>query len=1210
MTAPESQFAKRGFSGDVGLMSPKVGSAVASFQGRSLRPLDTTAIGKANPLAQTFVAEFPSREFAERFIAESERLSEVLYAEIDQRLELFGTPNDPYFQFQWNLANTGQAFPNVVRMPGEYNDYPSILSGSSGADIKALAGLQQDPDTLHSPLIAIIDTGVDIDHPDLRNAIWVNVHEIPENGRDDDYNGFADDLNGWDFSGNDSLLPIYDDTDPRDPVGHGTHCAGIVAATRNNGLGITGICPQARIMALKIWPAMLSSIAARAIIYAVDNGADVISMSWGTPFRSQLLADAVAYANRKGVVLVAAMGNSGIAEAFYPAAYEEVIAVGATDSRDLVNNFSTRGDHIDLCAPGESILSLRAASTDLYGRSPSFEPYVHIYAGDYYIASGTSMAAPMVAAGAGWLRSLSPGLTAGVCAQLLYQTADDLQSPLGIQDNLPGWDVHSGWGRLNLESLIAAAPAGGAAIAYPNRHAILTGSTSVMCRANEHTAVSILEYGAGSEPADWLPLPLHPTTHPDSLVADWNLAGLFGEYTLRLRNAGANLDYTTVSVVNEPIARIVLPAERDTIFTSMPIIVEAAAPSLDSILLAYRTSDATQAQPIISVRTPQFGKAVTEWAPDPAVTGDVELILSVFASGLPEAVAIDSTHVVVSSPFAGSRGWRIPLGTTLAITPNYGDLDGDGENEIILGSDSGVFFFNLDGTPKLSGVPVLPPGNYVIPPVVCDLDEDHIDDLAIVSDSPHRIHLISSTNGVRSFDLSYLALASRFFSQLELLFPVLLAADLDADGRDEVLYQAGFGQGALYDFMILDHNGNRAPGLDIRSRHDLLAVADLNGDRALEIYTLTLGGQLRQFHRMGELKMERSLGGGELELLPTSMQTADIDRDGRHELVIAVDVKLGGVYRGHAVVAYGDSLIPKSNRIYVMDIPESSDPRQPTICDLQGDGRLEEIISYFDVTHGFLFALQSDGQPVIDGGNPNSGLFAVTDNPAILMVPLAVSIDNSPGAEIVAAAGHDVFSTFPVQRLYAWDRAAHSVSGWPLRIGADPHTNPARLNTPIFGDFDRDGQLDMMMVSSQRELLYTTYPGVSWDSAGSSCSMWRYNRKYNNIVPRLNSIQTAAPDDIEMRALAGLTATVFPNPFNAETVLEFDLPVAGPVELRIYNLLGQVVDSRRLEYCPQGLNSIHWKPGSTGPKAVASGVYFYSISSQGAQTTGKMLLLK
>jgi subtilisin family serine protease len=231
--------------------------------------------------------------------------------------------------------------------------------------------------------VAIIDTGVDYNHADLRTQIWINTAETPGSGRDADGNGYLADWRGWDFANGDN--------DPFDDNGHGTHVAGITGAAGNNTLGIAGMAWNARLMALKVLQANgvgFDFHVAEAIVYAAKNGAGVINLSLGGTLLGTVVEDAVNFAHERGVILVAAAGNQGQASLLYPAAYDNVIAVTATDSSNALASFSNYGAEAELAAPGSGIYSTLPGNT-------------------YGYMWGTSMAAPHVSGAAVVLMSMS-----------------------------------------------------------------------------------------------------------------------------------------------------------------------------------------------------------------------------------------------------------------------------------------------------------------------------------------------------------------------------------------------------------------------------------------------------------------------------------------------------------------------------------------------------------------------------------------------------------------------------------------------------------------------------------------------------------------------------------------------------------------------------------------------------------------------------------
>jgi subtilisin family serine protease len=306
----------------------------------------------------------------------------VEYAEYDFAGHGSFYPDDPRFAEQWGLHNTGQE------------------GGTPDADVDAPEAWDVTRGVT-TTVLAIIDTGVDLDHPDLVGRL----------------------VDGYDF--------VNDDTDPQDDHGHGTHVAGTAAAGTNNGLGVAGVCPECRIMPLKVlnssnWGYYTWWI--EGIEYAVDNGAHVINMSLGGTSNSQALRDAVRYAHDANVPIVAAMMNDGNSNIYYPARFNETIAVGATNRTDQRATFSNYGNHIDLVAPGEAILST-------------------VWDDGYSLKSGTSMAVPHVVGTLGLMHDVYPSAGVEELRDLLWAAAEDQVGP--PDEDEPGWDRYFGAGRLN-----------------------------------------------------------------------------------------------------------------------------------------------------------------------------------------------------------------------------------------------------------------------------------------------------------------------------------------------------------------------------------------------------------------------------------------------------------------------------------------------------------------------------------------------------------------------------------------------------------------------------------------------------------------------------------------------------------------------------------------------------------------------------------------
>jgi len=343
------------------------------FKVNSVEKIDQT--GTSSFISNVYKLKFPQDTSISSVVDEYGKNPNVEYAEPNYIYHMDAIPNDPYFSKQW------------------------ALNQSNGVDINAPKAWDLNTGS-GNVVIAVIDSGIDYTHPDLKDRVWMNKNEISGNNIDDDGNGYVDDVMGWNF--------ISNTNDPLDELGHGTHCAGIIGAEGNNGIGISGVCWNCSIMPLKIFSKFGDTdlgLIARALAYAADNGANVISMSWGSTGFSQLLKDSIDYAYSKGVVLVAAAGNSGGAYKEYPAALDNVISVAALNRDNSRAFFSTYGSWVDVAAPGEDIYS----TTPTYHVTLNDAPYN--LAMNYGYASGTSMACPMVAGLAGLILSKNPGMT-------------------------------------------------------------------------------------------------------------------------------------------------------------------------------------------------------------------------------------------------------------------------------------------------------------------------------------------------------------------------------------------------------------------------------------------------------------------------------------------------------------------------------------------------------------------------------------------------------------------------------------------------------------------------------------------------------------------------------------------------------------------------------------------------------------------------------
>ncbi len=1154
-------------------------------------PLEVRISEKRPGVFITTVSDMNSAEALARDYSKSPM---VEYAEIDQIADFYENPDDPLFGKQWNLLNEGQEYYYVIRHLGPRNDTLSLTTGLPGADAGYDEYYNAPPDISHTAVVAIIDTGVDMDHPDLADNIWLNPDEIAGDGLDNDHNGFIDDIHGWDFG---DLLFGVGDNDPTDAEGHGTHCAGIVAAVTDNGLGISGLARDCRIMALKIDPLPLVSSIAQAVIYAADNGADVINMSFGLAYPSALMEEALGYARSKGVVLCAASGNSGSEQYNYPAMSDYVIAVGATDDSDRVTSFSSYGNHLDICAPGEDILSLRADNTDMYGVDYPQEPGVHIVNTNYYVASGTSMACPHIVAAAAILRSYAPGMKPDYLESTLEKSADDLIDPYGAGWYLPGRDDYSGYGRLNLGKAVEGLPKVAVKIDSPQPFEIISGRVNIIGSAyGPDLRYYAVGYGAGRNP-DKLNVidegfgPIH-----DEIIAEWNTSNLTGIYTIAI-HSGRDYEYRrTVFVANNNRAEIISPLEGEIIEGTVSISGAALAPDFQKYILEYKSflqSDGWQV--LYESGVPVFNETITDWAAGDLPPGDYDLRLTVHREN--GQSFSDEITITVRSLFDTDRAWKESLLAVPSITANCGDMDGDGIQEIIMGTESGIKVFNPDGTLKTEGIPTFPNNNFMIPPAVGDIDGDGLDDLVALGYDPPRVYAWPSKDRAFSVYLANFPDVTTF-RYTENRFPKVFLKDITGDGRDEIFAHLPAAPSLLF---IIDHDGQNVD--QIEGVTDFVAL-DMDGDGLGELYIYSWDfSLLRRVDRDGTILAEKLIHLENAGFNCQGMSGNDLNDDGNPELL------LFGYYDtpGYYFYALDKDLNTLPGWPHRMNIDPFVTPTAPVFGDLDNNGDLEYVTGFFDIDYSFVLAWNLDGSSFISG-NPK-GHFAVTNLPGMINMIILADINGDYCPEVVAVTNDDLFSIFPSQRLYAWDKSGNTLPGYPY-VMTDNILSRNRY-TPLAGDINQDGLIDLCLPGADNSLIAMFNSDGPYEECAAPVPIWRYNRRLNNVGPGLTPCLPTDVTDTD----PGLPAKFaleqnYPNPFNPATTISFYIPEREMVRLEIYNILGRRVRTLATGVALIGRQDIVWDGLNETGAPVASGVYFYRLTAGDKSETRRMVLLK
>ena len=743
-------------------------------------------------------------------------------------------------------------------------------------------------------IVAVIDTGIDYQHPELIENVWINpgedvngngfVDALDFNGLDDDGNGFVDDIRGWDFtdapnypSGGDFLER---DNDPMDEHGHGTGVSGLIAAKADNQTGIAGLAHNCRVMALRSFNANgygEEDDAASAILYAVANGAQIINMSFGDTFVSHVLNDVISYAAAQGVVLVASSGNSSTDQIHYPSGFAETISVGATDENDQLAGYSNFGPTVDLTAPGSSVLGL-----DLHSA--------------YRIWDGTSFSAPYVSAAAALLLSQRPGLTPEVVRSILVNSADDLGDP--------GWDDKFGAGRLNVSRLLTQPQHTLVHISEPGLDAgFSAGPIDIYGSAwSPDFSHYQLFWGQSSNPVSWQAIG-EPAEMPviDGRLGVWSdLPEQEGDYTLKLTATTNSGQETTC-------------ATRIFLDWSPPVVSSLDfLPMLHgdgrSVLMQLVTDDLCQGSLFYSINNSDFIEApltyrtrelrynlsqeqaqgqVKAWV---QLTNSAGLSTTIDNNGHYYNLDLDASPIDVTG--FTQTDLLLPFGRLLAKTP---DFNQNGAPELVTsvsqnGAIGPVTMFEMSDTGMQ---PVFATGDPLIPRDIGDPDGDgkmemlcgfgfhsYLYEASLPGGFPENQTVAWEGDGAQQY------WASRF-------------ADLDQDGRGEVIMRVVRPQeeGGTDQFELFENNGddlydfvaafaNPTPGENFNGVPHC-QIADFDGDGALEILLGDSDGDVFIYENSGD-NSYRSTWLDSLPLLDSIgyLATGDFDGDGVQEFIV------------------------------------------------------------------------------------------------------------------------------------------------------------------------------------------------------------------------------------------------------------------------------------------------------------------------------------
>jgi subtilisin family serine protease len=733
--------------------------------------------------------------------------------------------------------------------------------------------------------VGIADTGVDWDHPDLADDIWVNEAEVNGlTGFDDDGNNYIDDYRGWDWvhgvngaPGEDDMNP---DNDPMDFDGHGTHCSGVSAAVTDNGIGIAGVSFNCRVMPLRVgWqdPSgqgyIRMDFAAQAFYYGTDNGARSINCSWGSS-NSGGLGAATSYATNNGVIVVSSAGNNNNQTPSYLGSRPDVVAVASTDQNDIKSSFSNYGTWVDISAPGTGI-------------------YSTYFNDSYSILDGTSMAAPHVVGLAALIWAAEPGLTDLDVINRILSTADDLD---GLNPNYNGL---LGAGRINAYAALASVlypniiPAGqsinitggdGDGILNPGEtFELVVTLENIWADAQNVTATLIGndDFIMTDSTASFGNMPSGQSNNnsSDPFIIEVNPLSIPGTKTLNMSIEADGYQADRELSIFVSLYQANFPIDIPDNIESSPVIVDFDGDGSNEIIFGASDNN-VYAIEMDGQISPGWPQSTTHDVIGAVAVGDIDVnnhlnVVAISKDGKFYAWNPDGSLL---PNFPVDKGGIFYSGVMLA------DIDGNYDLEIVAGSfsDNNIYVLNHDGT-DYPGWPVTGNGKWYGSPAAGDIDEDGNPEIiyagfdstlsAFNSDGSyvpgfpaqldHVVWGAAAVGNITSDPALEIAVVTsssnlyviRYNGTVATGFPVASSgvvrsspslADLNEDGWPEILF--GSNDGNLYAF---NNDGSTFPGYPFNIGGSVMAqivVGDMNGDSSANIIAVSGNGDIHCFY--------------------------------------------------------------------------------------------------------------------------------------------------------------------------------------------------------------------------------------------------------------------------------------------------------------------------------------------------------------------------
>ena len=1100
-------------------------------------------------------------------------------------------PNDPRYIEQWNLK--------TINIPQAWR----IESGKP------------------SVVVAVVDSGIKREHPELINQIWQNSDEIPSNGIDDDKNGYVDDIIGWDFSDAPTLQGVGDyvlrDNNPDDETGHGTHVSGIIAAEANNGIGIAGVAWNCLLMPLRAGLRLAGGGAflqnddvAAAIVYAADNGADVINLSLGDTVNAFVIQDAVQYAYNKGCIIVAAAGNAVQPGAYFPAALNTVISVASLDSNLHLGN-SNFGASIDIAAPGEDILSTDITQSML----------------GYAIRSGTSMATAHVSGVAALLISANPSCNNTEIKDWLIQTAR----------------------QLSITDLVGAGLVDAYAVLTEQTHLtahITATDISLDSQGGNQEKVEIfgtaagngfshfwLDYGISETPDLWYPIGIVETeVKYNTLLQEWNTSELDeGIYTIRLNVKAENGDTNRDKVV--VVLRQTMPevskhessiwisgnSYESTIIWHTDVlttgIVEVFSQDIDKPIRIAR-SDSVNLQHIVYLS--ETGLPAGEYLyqlKSHNLTGTTRIDNS--ESRLyPIAVRQDQINQIHLQESAVARQGYHVIATNL-------DLNNNGKRELIgvtsegpLMSFSQIFEFTENG--DIANVASI---NQNISRIwdIADTDGDNLYELLCsASTGSKTITFLLEQPSIGEYP------SDKIWESEENWGGII--ADLDSDGLPEIYSRHNSTDAISVYESVADSTFTEVTKLEnptqgMNAIGTKFATGDYDGDGHNEIVAGDNDGHVFIYENIGDNRYRHTWSDVMIDSIPLLFAAGDMDGDGISEFAIGAKAWTVGIDlpRQHWLfAAYTSSDDDVYKKVWHQRIRELQDGESGMrIADANSDGVNEVCIvvppnSYLIQYDGFSYkpiwhhTATSTFNPIvadIDSDGINELLFnadkvltAYDRNMSInsTQSTTTVPVTQTPQPEIVSAQ-----YSAPQQLLVVFNAPMNKSAGYTSRYRLyryAPETENMNKNRASVHFTPQSAILDR----SLKRVVLTFSDDVF--SSENTYQLETFQLSDLNGVELSEDTRTIM---VEYSSATSSNIKVYPNPARGNQVVFDRLPNGSKV--RIFNVSGGLIESLNPE------NDLH--VGGRCRKiwslnGVSSGIYIYVIESDKENLIGKISVIK